>query len=71
MSFSVLTGSSVWNPGVHSVCAFDLVTPVGSSSLLILLEDVDVCRVHTETLATGFQRNKQNHKLTRTKLSGG
>lgn len=54
------------SPGVRSV--FDTRTQIGISSLLILLQDVDVFRIHTENLVAGVQRNKQSH--THTQLQG-
>lgn len=47
---------------------FDTRTQIGISSLLILLQDVDVFRIHTENLVAGVQRNKQSH--THTQLQG-
>ena len=45
---------------------FDTRTQIGISSLLILLQDVDVFRIHTENLVAGVQRNKQSHTHTHT-----
>lgn len=60
VSYSVLTVCCLQNPDVHSVRMFDVVTPIGISNPLVLL-DVDVYKENTENLAAGFQRNTHAH----------
>lgn len=50
---------------------FNAVTPMGLSSLLILLQGADVVTVHTENLVAGVQRNRVTHKRSCGSSGGG